>query len=249
MNKILTKPLIDSFFENLQSEQKKSREIAAYRRVIIGLQQIAAQHDNVLDRSVLQEWKATQEKSGIAPGTMTNRIVQMNRFLRYVGCEDLCFPKGGRLDLTGKRFGNLVVMERVQRKSADRSIYWKCRCLSCGQEKEIPANQLTRGVQVSCGCNRKNRLKNTNGYIEDTCLKSVLSKKISKNNTSGVKGVFRKRGKWAASIQYKKKNYYLGSFDYLQDAVVARKQAEEWVRRDAEKLMNKWKEDENKREK
>ena len=111
----------------------------------------------------------------------------------------------------------------------------------CGQEKDIPANQLIKGVHTSCGCNRRNRLQDTNGYIEGTCLKSVFSNKLSKNNTSGYKGVFKKRGKWAAQIQYKGKSYYLGSYDTFENAVVARKTAEKWVREDAEKLVKKWK--------
>ena len=137
------------------------------------------------------------------------------------------------------QFGNLIAIEPTERKSADRSVCWKCRCTACGKEKEIPANQLKKGVQISCGCERAHRLQKTNGYIEGTCLKKVFSDKINRNNTSGYKGVFLKRGKWTAQIQYKKKVYYLGSFDSLKDAVDARKEAENWVRNDAEKLLEK----------
>lgn len=134
------------------------------------------------------------------------------------------------------RFGNLIAIEPVKGKYVGRSICWKCRCMLCGKEKDIPVNQLRKGVQISCGCYRANRLQKTNGYIDGTSLKNVFSDKVSKNNTSGYKGVFKKRGKWAACIQYKKKNHYLGSYDRLEDAVAARKEAENWVREDAEKL-------------
>ena len=83
-------------------------------------------------------------------------------------------------------------------------------------------------------------MKESNGYIDGTCLKRVLSEKVSSNNTSGCKGVFRKRGKWVAQIQYKKKTYYLGSYDRFEDAVKARKQAEEWVKEDARELLEKF---------
>lgn len=100
---------------------------------------------------------------------------------------------------------------------------------------------MLRGVQISCGCNRKSRLQKTNGYVDGTCLKMVFSEKLNSNNTSGHKGVFQKRGKWAAQIQYKKKTYYLGSYDKLEEAVEVRKQAEKWVRDDAAELLEKWK--------
>ena len=156
---------------------------------------------------------------------------------RGAGKERLCFPRGGHRNLTGKTFGSLIVLEESSRISADRSRYWKCRCSLCGREKEIPANQLMKGVQVSCGCGKEKRLQETNGYIDGTCLKRVLSDKISSNNTSGCKGVFQKRGKWAAQIQYKRKTYYLGSYNRFEDAVEARMQAEADVKADAKKLL------------
>ena len=239
---ILTQQDIDAFLESLQAEGKSNATIAEYRRNLNRLYRTAGKNDYMLNHEILAEWKQEQINQGIASGTVTNRIVKINHFLRYLKLDHLCFPNGGRQNLTGRKFGNLIALEPVDQKGADRSICWRCRCMSCGKEKIIPANQLNRGCQVSCGCNRASRLQKTNGYIEGTCLKNVFSDKVSKNNTSGYKGVFQKRGKWAASIQYKKKNYYLGSYDRLEDAVAVRKEAENWVRDDAEKLLEKLKE-------
>jgi hypothetical protein len=63
---------------------------------------------NVLDLTVLEEWKSAQKDLGIAPGTITNHVVCVNHFLRYIGHEELCFPNGGRRSLAGKQFGNLI---------------------------------------------------------------------------------------------------------------------------------------------
>lgn len=46
------------------------------------------------------------------------------------------------------------------------------------------------------------------------------------NNTSGYPGVHRKRDKWAAKITYQKVTYQLGTFDNLDQAIAARKEAE-----------------------
>ena len=232
---------IDGFLKLLESEHKSGRVLAAYQKAFGELKQITGKKKTVLTREALEQWREEQEKKGLASGTITNQVVRINAYLRYLGHEELCFPKGGRQNLKGRQFGNLTVLEETERISSDRSRYWKCKCNLCGKEKEIPANQLLRGAQVSCGCGKEKRLQETNGYVDGTCLKLVLSDKINRNNTSGYKGVFQKRGKWAAQIQYKKKTYYLGSYERFEDAVDARKQAEMWVHDDAEKLLSQWK--------
>lgn len=243
MNQIvLTQDQIEGFLEKIRSEGKTQSNIAEYCRNLNRLYNTAQQHNGILTEEVLADWKSRQLQQGLAAGTVTNRVVKINHFLRYLNLEKLCFPNGGRQNLAGRRFGDLLVIEPTDKRAVDRSIYWKCRCTACGKEKLIPANQLKKGVQLSCGCERSKRLQKTNGYIDGTCLKNVLSHKINKNNTSGYKGVFQKRGRWAACIQYKKKNYYLGSYDRLEDAVEARKEAEIRVREDAERLMDKLKE-------
>ena len=236
---VITQDQINAFLTKLQMDGKSRRDIAEYRRNLERLYKIAEKNNRILDKAVLTEWKSQQVSQGLAPGTVTNRTVKINQFLRYLNLEELCFQKGGKKNLTGMRFGNLVALEPLKDQYVERSICWKCRCMICGKEKAIPANQLIKGVQVSCGCYRANRLQQTNGYIDGTSLKNIFSDKVSRNNTSGYKGVFRKRGKWAACIQYKKKTHYLGSYDRLEDAVKARKEAENQVRDDAEKLWEK----------
>ena len=238
----ITRQQIDQFIEKLETEGKSHSVIAEYQRNLNRLYQIAEKYDHVLDKEVLSAWRTQQIEQGITPGTVTNRTVKINHFLRYLNLDELCFQKGRKQDLRGYQFGNLIAIEPTTHKSADRSIYWKCRCKSCGKEKEIPANQLKKGVQVSCGCGRAKRLQETNGYIEGTCLKNVFSDKMNSNNTSGHKGVYLKRGKWAAKIQYKKKAYYLGAYDKIEDAIDARRLAENWVKDDAQTLLDKIKE-------
>lgn len=51
-------------------------------------------------------------------------------------------------DITGKRFGKLLVLRKSDRKS--KNSYWICEC-ECGTVKEICATALRNG-QKSCGC-------------------------------------------------------------------------------------------------
>lgn len=47
------------------------------------------------------------------------------------------------------------------------------------------------------------------------------------NNTSGAIGISKANGGWGAMINYKKKRYWLGTYERIEDAIFARKRAEE----------------------
>lgn len=53
------------------------------------------------------------------------------------------------IDLTGQRFGRLVVLGRAENKGKDTM--WHCRC-DCGNEKDIRGASLQAGLTKSCGC-------------------------------------------------------------------------------------------------
>ena len=52
------------------------------------------------------------------------------------------------------------------------------------------------------------------------------TKKLRADNTSGYTGVQSDHGRWRAVITFKKKVYYLGTYDKLEQAVQVRQQAE-----------------------
>lgn len=56
-------------------------------------------------------------------------------------------------DLTGCRFGKLVVLEKTEKRAANRAVIWRCRC-DCGAETEVPRDKLLSGQKTSCGCGR-----------------------------------------------------------------------------------------------
>ena len=55
------------------------------------------------------------------------------------------------IDLTGQRFGRLIVVKRVA--SATHRIRWLCRC-DCGETTEVLGECLRSGHTRSCGCFR-----------------------------------------------------------------------------------------------
>ena len=138
-------------------------------------------------------------------------------------------------DLTGQRFVRLVAIKRLDKKRGS-SYLWLCKC-DCGNYIETSANALLMGNTGSCGCKRIDAVRKTLGdhgeigqrvhYVDGTSVERVNQTKLQKNNTSGYTGVRARGDKWIAAITFKKKNYYLGIYENLEDAVAARKQAEE----------------------
>ena len=56
------------------------------------------------------------------------------------------------VDLTGQRFGRLLVLERTE--NMGRQTAWLCKC-DCGNQKAVPYWNLVSGQTISCGCYAK----------------------------------------------------------------------------------------------
>lgn len=140
-----------------------------------------------------------------------------------------------RYDLAGRRFGKLVAVRRLDKKRNNNCI-WLCRC-DCGKEIETTTNALMSGNTRSCGCGRAEAMRRTvekHGtvaervrLVDGTCIEKLERKTLQRNNTSGHTGVQARGNKWIAVITFKGKVHYLGSYASLENAVRARKQAEE----------------------
>ena len=156
-------------------------------------------------------------------------------------------------DLKGKKFGRLTVV----RDSGERDnsyVVWICKC-DCGNTCKVKSGNLLRGSVKSCGCLGKE----TQVSAVDSARKklramdykgtniSLLNDTINKNNTSGIKGVSWSKAskKWLARITLKKKSYYLGIYDDIDDAIKARKLAEEKLFHPITEEYNELRKDDN----
>jgi len=124
----------------------------------------------------------------------------------------------GRVDdLTGERFGRLTVIERdykTQKRMHARGTYWICKC-KCGNEKSIAAYRLKNGTTSSCGCLNKK--------------KAIVNATMLTTNTSGFKGVSwdKNKKRWRSYLEFKGTTVLHKRFKNKQDAINARKEAEE----------------------
>lgn len=134
-----------------------------------------------------------------------------------------------KLELTGQRYGRLVVLRQAE--NIGKRTAWLCRC-DCGIEVVVRTDRLRSGHTTSCGCKGPGATPGVGllglTYVEGTCLEMLRAKTVRSNNTSGVPGVdwLTAKDRWRASICFKGKRYYLGSYSVFADAVKARKQAE-----------------------
>lgn len=117
-------------------------------------------------------------------------------------------------NLIGKRMGRLKVIGITE----ENGLSCICQC-DCGNVIKSTASDLW--WKRSCGCaNDIEKEKHTKISI------ALGNKKIRKDNVSGCSGVRRANGKWGASITFQKKSYWLGTFDDVNNAILARKEAE-----------------------
>lgn len=74
--------------------------------------------------------------------------------LRSGGVQSCGCKRSEKLnDLTGQRFGRLVVVERAPNAPTGRT-RWKCRC-DCGNSAIVNRSELISGQTRSCGCIRR----------------------------------------------------------------------------------------------
>ncbi len=98
--------------------------------------------------------------------------------------DDPVRGKKVRIDLTGKSFGRLTVVEYSHTNKHGVAM-WKCKC-DCGNERIVAGAHLRSGHTTSCGCFnleaikkratkhglKQTRLYNTWLHIKDRCLNS-----------------------------------------------------------------------------
>jgi len=59
------------------------------------------------------------------------------------------------IDVIGKKFGRLTILEVVKRDK--QGVYYLCRC-DCGREKVIKGISVRSGHSISCGCYWKEKI-------------------------------------------------------------------------------------------
>lgn len=131
-------------------------------------------------------------------------------------------------DFIGKRFGKLTVLSYAGKRAGMHR--WKCLC-DCGKETIVGQTLLQTGKTMSCGCLQTEAIREKLKLCDGTSVTILEATRnhLSKSNTSGYTGVYWSSNtqKWRAQITFRRKTYFLGAFDQIEDAIAARKRGEE----------------------
>ena len=83
------------------------------------------------------------------------------------------------LDLTNKRFGKLIAIERAPKRQ-DKYTRWICQC-DCGIKTEVRTDYLTSNHTTSCGCEKQLH------FSQDDLMNQRFGKLIVIQNIDGGK--------------------------------------------------------------
>ena len=138
-------------------------------------------------------------------------------------------------DLIGEHFGMLEVIRLSDKRGSrgKRTVpLWECRC-ECGRITYKATDTLKNPEVSMCSeCSGKyaaTKMRQSSGYVGGTQISRISSDRVSVTNTSGCRGVYldKKSGKWRARLKFKGQIMSFGSYSLYEDAVKARKQAED----------------------
>ena len=140
-------------------------------------------------------------------------------------------------NLIGRRFGKLEVIGRSDKRGSRgaRTVpLWECRC-ECGAICYKATDTLTNPEISMCndcvGKYATEKARAKAGFVDGTQISKITSTKLISTNTSGCRGVYfdKRTGKYRARLKFKGKIMNFGSYKNFEDAVKARKDAEQRI--------------------
>ena len=140
-------------------------------------------------------------------------------------------------NLIGRHFGKLEVIGRSDKRGSRgaRTVpLWECRC-ECGAICYKATDTLTNPEISMCndcvGKYATEKARAKAGFVDGTQISKITSTKLISTNTSGCRGVYfdKRTGKYRARLKFKGKIMSFGSYKNFEDAVKARKDAEQRI--------------------
>lgn len=147
---------------------------------------------------------------------------------RRTNCGNPKHKKYAFSDIAGRRFRYLTALYPTSQRTESGSVIWRCRC-ECGNEKDVSYNELMYSNSQSCGCKKlenNQKLQEHLIHVAGTSVDMLKSKKLPKNNSTGVRGVYRVKTRYIAKITFQNRQYHLGTYGRIEDAAQARRKAE-----------------------
>lgn len=138
--------------------------------------------------------------------------------------------------LVGKQYGNLKIVEIIgvlEKYKGSPQTFVRCECQLCGGLSEIPLSRLKQGGAEKCvKCSKSvlapGRELGSEMHVGGTLISAIDGRrKLNKNSATGHSGVSQTKTRaHRAYINFRRKQYHLGLYSRIEDAIAARKEAE-----------------------
>lgn len=132
-----------------------------------------------------------------------------------------------QLNLRGHRFGRLVALRPLEKRSPGGSVMWECLC-DCGKKVDAASYALISGNTVSCGCRQaeiKQALPTNLHRIDGTTIERLQGMKARTDNKTGIRGISKAgEQKYRAYIGLSGQRYDLGYYKTAEEAAAVRQE-------------------------
>lgn len=153
-------------------------------------------------------------------------------------------------EFVGKKINGIKIL-RLSGRDEKSQLRVDAVCPICGKEFSTLLSRIKTGIDSCAECARANLDEGQeiakSAWVEGTSILSITpDRALNKNSTTGHKGVSRyANGRYRAYITFKRKQYHLGQFDTLEEAIEARQTAEKKIFGDfikwyAEEYPERW---------
>lgn len=137
-------------------------------------------------------------------------------------------------EFAGKTINGIKILD-ISGQEKDGAFLVAAVCPICGKNFETRLSRLKSGIGSCDKCTEKNLAIGHEimkaAAVDGTSILSIRpDRALNRNSTTGHTGVsLYANGKYRAYINFKRKQYYLGLYDSLEEAVEARKIAEKEI--------------------
>lgn len=139
----------------------------------------------------------------------------------------------------GKTVNGWKIVEILSPLKPGTVMWCRAACPQCGKPVEVRLTSITRANPIKrcaeCARDLKDKVDIVHSVTQVdgsslSAVKSRMSGKVNRNSSTGINGVTKRPdGRYFAYINFRRKQIYLGQYEELDDAIAARKKAENMI--------------------
>ncbi len=163
-------------------------------------------YEKILTKELLEkEYLVNRKAKSQIAREFNTSVHTVNHYLKLYKIETHKRSVFSTVDLTGERFGRLLVIEIDKTVNKHGKIKWICKC-DCGKTKIINASSLKRNLSKSCGCLRHDMFHK--GYKDISA--NYWTRKAREADSRGLEFTITQKEVWDLYEKQNRKCAYTG---------------------------------------